>query len=390
MVGAYGNFMMQGGALYVMNAFMEPMCELNGWTRAGISTVLGGAALINVLSMPIFATLCLRMSPRLLMTAGGFLGGIMFMLLGQTTSLWTFGLAFGLLWVAAQACGGVVANILMNQWFVRHRGSALGVVNVGISLSGAILPLISLLLIDYFSVSMAYNIIGILCMLLGPLSWWFVRDSPQSLNLNPDGEAQATAEASAPQETLPWSTLFRMPNAYYVGLAMGIGIMTSAGIMSQLKPRFVDLGFDSYVAMGLMCTTALFAALGKYVWGMWCDVIKPLRCARLLMLANMAGLMLAFLPVNVWTVLAFCFVAGFGLGGFFTMLPALVAQVFGRKRFATVYRFVVFFVAVKSLGYPLLGFSHSLTGRYDAAYAILIALLFMAWLLLGRVRNPAE
>lgn len=36
-----GNFMLQSCALYVMNAFMEPLCEVNGWSRDAINAGMG-------------------------------------------------------------------------------------------------------------------------------------------------------------------------------------------------------------------------------------------------------------------------------------------------------------------------------------------------------------
>ena len=42
--------------------------------------------------------------------------------------------------------------------------------------------------------------------------------------------------------------------------ALVLGLLAAAGVLGQLKPRFADLGFSDYAAMGFMCLTALFAA----------------------------------------------------------------------------------------------------------------------------------
>ena len=49
------NLMLQGSAIYSMNAFMEPLCQQNDWTRMGLNLSLGLAALMGQLSMPLAA-----------------------------------------------------------------------------------------------------------------------------------------------------------------------------------------------------------------------------------------------------------------------------------------------------------------------------------------------
>ena len=147
-----GNFMLQGTVLYCMNAFMEPLCALNGWTRAELNVGMGLATLVGQIAMPLAAGLCARHSLRRLMTIGAFTGGIATILLGGTTSLPLFTLLFTVAWVSTQICGGVVGNALVSNWFHHFRGRAFGLANAGTSLSGVILPLLSMVLINTFSV----------------------------------------------------------------------------------------------------------------------------------------------------------------------------------------------------------------------------------------------
>ena len=140
--------------------------------------------------------------------------------------------------------------------------------------------------------------------------------------------------------------------------------------------------------MGFMCLTALFAAGGKYLWGWVCDLRTPLFSAKILMLANVFALGLAFLPQNPASVLLFATVGGACLGGFWTVLPAVVAHVFGRRRFVPVYRFVTVFITLKALGYPVMGFSYQWTGSYDAGYLLCTGILLACFLMMLTVREP--
>ena len=69
--------MLQGSVLYCMNAFMEPLCEVHGWTRAGLNLSMGFAALMGQLAMPLAAAVSARCSLRRLMALGALAGGVL-------------------------------------------------------------------------------------------------------------------------------------------------------------------------------------------------------------------------------------------------------------------------------------------------------------------------
>jgi MFS family permease len=78
--------------------------------------------------------------------------------------------------------------------------------------------------------------------------------------------------------------------------------------------------------------------------------------------------MLTFLPANVFTAFIFSLLCGLGMGGAWTLLPAVVVDVFGRANFLAAYRVVAFFLFMKSFGYIITGQAYQLTGSYDAAF----------------------
>ena len=250
------------------------------------------------------------------------------------------------------------------------------------------LPFVALVLVTLCDVRMAFLVIGGFILALAPLCWAVVRDTPEELGLSSDGVPPLASAAPISPIIVPWRNLLVCREAYCIGLSFGFGLLAAAGVLGQLKPRFADLGFSDYAAMGFMCLTALFAAGGKYLWGWICDLKTPLFSAKLLMIANVFALGLAFLPQNPTGVLLFATVGGACLGGFWTVLPAVVAHVFGRRRFVPAYRFVTVFITLKALGYPVMGFSYQWTGSYDAGYLLCTGILLACFLMMLMVREP--
>ena len=265
-------------------------------------------------------------------------------------------------------------------------------VNMGTSMSGVVLPLTALILVRSFSVPVATAFIGCgVLLILVPLCLLFVRDRPESMNLAPDGFPSAGNTAEAGRTVfIPWKDLLRNPECYRVGLIFGLGIMMAAGVVGQLKPRFSDLGFNDYTAMAFMCLAAFCGAMGKFFWGWVSDFLTPLKTTKLIIICNILGLSVAFLPANIYTALLFAVYTGGCVGGFWAVFPNAVAYVFGRDRFVSVYRFASAFVSIKALGYYVMGMIYEYTHSYDGAYAFFIGMMVLAFILLLFVHDPAR
>lgn len=382
------NFCLQGSGVYLMNALIQPLNEAYGWTRGELSLTMGLGSFCGIASMSLLMMLAKYTGLRAMMLAGAAIGSLCIILLGQLTELWAFSVAFTLLWICGQACGGAISNVLMTNWFSKKRGEAFGIANFGTSFSGAILPFVMLALLHCFGIPVATFFVGAVCMcVLVYFGWKLVWDDPKVLGMHPDGEAPSETKVEVKTENrLSLVALFKSTPATRIGFAFAFGLMTAAGVVSQLKPRFSDLGFSDYASMGLMCLTALCAALGKYLWGWVSDHIPVMLAARLLFICNILGLFIAFLPVNIYSSLAFAVGCGVFLGGFWTMYPAVVAHVFGKEHFSEAYSYTSLFVVLKSLGYVAMGMSFEYFMTYDMAFLFFGSMLFIGFALLTNIR----
>lgn len=386
------NFMLQGSAIYCMNAFMEPLCDQNGWTRMGINFSLGIAALMGQIFMPLAAWIGERVSLRLLTSLGALVGGLCTCGMGLVDNIALFTIFLILVWIAGQFCGGVIGNALMANWFSHYRGIAFGLANSGVSFSGMLLPAFCLLLIEKFDLAAAFIVIGLLTCLLCPLSWLLVRRNPQMLNLHQDGRKH---EPRKPKNQVPAPAvrgLLWQPAIWLIGIAFGFAFMCASGIISQLKPRFSDLGLDSWTGIWLAALSAGMATLAKFAWGWICDRLTPLLAARFLLLFCALSMLLLALPPTIWSLAAFalCFTAS--TGGLWVVLPALTAQYFGSANFLSSYKLISIFILLRCVSFPVMGISQALIGSYDLSDLLFSILLMISFILMFMLRsaNAAE
>lgn len=385
-VAFVANFVSTGTGFYVFNAFMIPLCEAHGWTRAqlNLAPMLGFAAIL--LGQFVFGTILAKVGPRLLMTLGPLLSSAAFIMLGRVDSLAGFFAFYMLLMVGWGAMGGIVANTVVSNWFERRRGKALGLATTGISFSGAVVPLVAAALVESSGLVAAFTYIGTGILIVSPLAWLIIRNTPESLGLRPDGGPAAAdtepelAETAASDHgedvRLYWTVprLMRCGSFWRLGLAYGLVFMGIAGTMYQLAPRFADMGFSPHHAMLLMSLAALMGTLGKYVWGHFCDHRDPRKVVALMMMLVGTGLGLGVAASSLAMVILFAMVFGFAMGGVVSTFAIMTAHLFGRRHFAQVFRLMAAFLALEVLGFLAMGQSYGRTGNYDSAFYIFICL----------------
>ncbi|MDY6905001.1 MAG: MFS transporter [Thermodesulfobacteriota bacterium] len=412
-VAFVANFMAVGTGLYAVNAFLEPLCQARGWTRTQVSLALMLGTPFGLTAQLVYGTLILRLGIKRLMVFGAIIAGTAFALIFRVSSLWQFYLLYILLYIGNGAYGGIVANAAVSNWFVNKRGKALGIATAGMTLSGAILPFVAMVMIVHLGMETTALIVGMAILSVAPLALLVIVNWPEDRGLLPDGETNHTVEMdTGPVNSsvaagivtpglsyeaiegdtgkTAWSLsqLLITPAFWKLGMAYAMTLIGVVGVMSQLKPRFVDIGLSDTAAMAMMAAAALAGTIGKYIWGLFCDYFSASRVAAAMMTVNAMGLVVALLAHSLTSMVAFVLVFGFAMGGVMSTYPAIVADFFGRTVFPAVYRYMALFLILQMLGYMIAGLSFDLTGSYDTAYAIFILLNVLGAFTVLSVRRP--
>jgi OFA family oxalate/formate antiporter-like MFS transporter len=379
------HFMSVGSGFYIFNTFMQPLCEVRGWTRTDVNLAIILGRIIKILGGLIYGSLVTRYGPRRLMTLGPIIGGLAFIFLLNSQWLWCFYVCSIILFIGNGSYGGVVANTAVNNWFKRRRGMAMGISTVGISLSGAVLPMIALWIFNNGDLTTSALCIGICILAMAPFAWFIVRDWPESSNSPSDEKMRQEFQSQQMQhitdknppdnenQLIDLPALIKDSRFWRIGLSYGFMMTGVVGVMTQLKPYFSDIGFSHMEAMVLMSSTAFMGAVGKCVWGILLDYFQYNRIVAMIALLNAIGLSFALLKWGYFTSLCFVVVFGFAMGGVLSTLPVIVASNYGRKSFPFVFKYISVFLILEVLGLVIAGQSFDRLGSYDFAYIVFIA-----------------
>ena len=389
------NFMSNGMSFYGWNAILPELCRLNNWSRTAVNIAPSLSAL-GVLAQPFFSRMVLKFGPRRMMLGSVFFSCASYALMARSHSLGLFYAMAAVLYIANVGINGLVPNTAVSNWFERYRGKALGISTSGISLSGAIIPLLLFFLLRHFSLGQA-------TLLNALLSWVLVfsaavvlmKDHPEEHGmfvdgLEPDAAPVLQSERKVEPCDLSNRELFRSRAFWNIGLAYGLMLPGVVGVMSQLAPRFKDIGFSGQRAMVMMSFAALVGAAGKVLWGWLCDKFDSRKVVSLSILCQLAGLLVLISSRSEGVLAMFIVLFGLGMGGVMSTLPVVAADFFGRNNFAKAYGYIALFLVFQSSGYLMMGGSFDLFGTYNYAYLGFIIFYLIALVLMLTARHPGE
>ena len=298
------------------------------------SFVAFGASLTFLCSgliSPFAGWLIQRFPLKALMLVGcGLLGGGLVLLATANSAMQVYASRV-LMGISLGFVGVLPCVVLVSNWFVRRRGTALGILLTGTSVGGVLIPPIATPLIGWFGWRMAMILVSLLIWLvLAPAIALLVRSRPSELGLLRDGDDDERADAAGTATGLAFSQALRTPIFWIFAMSAALIFYPIFVTSQQLILQTARIGFTAW--QGTFVLSGLFAVsvAGKFLFGFLSDRFAPVR----VMLVCTAVMFLStFLLLDLNAVTAFLFLVPFGLGygGAFVLIQRLVADFFGER-----------------------------------------------------------
>ena len=181
------------------------------------------------------------------------------------TNLWQFYLTLILARIILQGVINLTNNVVVAKWFVRQRGRAMAITNLGQRVGSATLPLFAQFMVSRSQGGWrsAAGGLGLLiwAIALAPVLLW-LRRQPSDLGLLPDGEdlQSASKDDNPPyfaDSSLTLGETLRTRTFYLLLLGFCIFTFVNTGILFNLLPLFSDRGLSSSQAIAILTTWSL-------------------------------------------------------------------------------------------------------------------------------------
>jgi MFS family permease len=350
-------FILLGPTYGTLGYFYTPWIKEFGWSHASVAITTTAFLLAQGAVSPVVGWLLDRIPAQIVMTAAaaavitGYLWG------STIHSFAPMVAAFALIGAGVSASTYVPAMMVAANWARERRGLALGIVLAGAALGGtALAPIFEALLLHYgWRVAM-------LCL---TVPMWLVA-IPTILVMVRTRPPQGAGARSVREETeaLP-------------GLALGPALMSMPfwmlvvtefiynvgyqGFVHHLMTYYIGAGFEAEHAALILTLLTLFTAVGAIGLGGFADRhgVRAVLIASLVGLAGGVAIVLGAVSKNYGTIYAAASMVAAGLfvGSCATLLPAILAEALGLKRYGTLWGII------RLLGWIGGGLGPFLTGR---------------------------
>lgn len=341
-----------------------------GWRRGDAALGYSLSWLLLLLFSPLSGRFSDRWGARLLVPVGGLILGGALALTGHVTALWHYYLAFGVLGAAGIGCIQTPAAAIVNRWFVRSRGAAMGVVSAGASASAIVFYPMNTWLILTFGWRVAFAVFGLVVALITiPLAALCYRNPPDGV----DDRRAAHAAAAAPASD-DWTLAMALrTSSFWAVFAMwALGVIGYQIVTTHQVAHAVDRGFSALTlgwvfALGGACTV-----VGNLLGGLLSDRWGRETVFTLGSVIGIAGIgSLAWLagPDDLPLLLLYA-ASGLGFGMRIALLAAIPADIFAGRHLGAILGAAHGGGGLGGLIGPFLGgWVFDVTGSYRIAFA---------------------
>lgn len=216
--------------------------------------------------------------------------------------------------------------VLVSNWFVDRRGTALGILLTGTSIGGVVIPPIATPLIAQYGWRSAMMLVSLLIwLILAPLILFLIRTKPETDALeNISDSMNALQHGYSLSEALCTSVFW----IFAIGAAL---IFYPIFVTSQqLILQAAKIGFTPWQSTFVLSGLFAVSVAGKFLFGFLSDKFSPYRVI-LLCTAIMFVSTFLLLDLNETTAFVFLVPFGLGYGGAFVLIQRLVADIFGQR-----------------------------------------------------------
>lgn len=370
----------------VLPLVMGPIHAEFGWDFKAVSAGVTVFGLIAALLAPVFGRLADRIGVRIVALASTLAFAVVFAAFWfLPPTLAGYYLFWAVLGVIGIGSTPVTWSRAVALWFVGNRGLALGLMLLGTSLAGLVVPQIATRAIDAGGWRLAFPVLALLPLLVSlPLGFAWFRE--------PTAAERPVAGGSG---GLDGATLGEAARSYrfWVLFASILIVALAYGGAHIHMAQMVGLhGFSRGTGASVIGVVALGILAGRVIVGLLFDRFwaPAVACASLLLPAVAAALLMGTAH-DLSRLMAGGFLLGFAAGAESDVIAFLAARYFGMRHYGAIYGWLYMPFGIGSAISPILyGAVRDASGNYDAMLGAAMAMFACGGLLLLTLgRYPA-
>ena len=356
---------------YSQGLFITELETAFGWTRSQLTLAFMMKTLGLAAASPLIGALVDKYGVRGPAIASYLCLGVCFVLLGVVVeSYWHLLILYALLAFFGAGTSPVMLTRVINGWFTRSRGLALGLTLTGTGLTATFVPAVLSRVIDQFGWRGGYMALGLLVLAVFPLVIALLKPNPEearTIACSTGAEVDGVSLQEARKSRLFWTLMF----SFFL-LASAI-----SGLLVHFIPLLISEGISRQDAATTAGLIGVAVILGRVLVGFLVDrLFAPYVAVGLFTLCAVGCLLLSVFGSAAAPFAAIAI--GLGMGGEVDLIGYFTVRYFGLTAYGRLYGWqYAGFIIGSGVGPLWIGISYDLTGSYSLALIISAVILFV-------------
>lgn len=379
-----------------------------GWTAGQVSWAYA-LTQAGPLMAPVVGILVDKLGPRRMVFFGLPVLGVGFVLFSQIRELWQLYTVFTGMGLGSIGCTWLPMMKMLNNWFDRRKTMAMALAAEGFMLSAMLVPLLLAWAIggtdpqisERFGWRATALFVGLACLALAfPLSR-LVRDRPEDLGLQPDGDAlpsNARVQAASGGYPMPdadwgysWWEAVRTRMFWLMAIGHAMALMAMTTLLVHLGLFLDDRGYSLQTIVLVVAVFTLAEAVFVLVGGYLGDKFAIRKIAFAFSAVLAVSVALLVMTSGTAMLLVFAALFGMGSGGPIAIMFSMRGRYFGRKAFGTITGISMLLASIPAAAGPVVAsVARDSTGDYDAAFLGLAAIALVGGIAFLMMGEPSQ
>ena len=362
---------------YSQGFFVGPVTSEFGWSPPQFFLSYTVLMCCGLFTGPLIGSIAQKRGLRVVGIAGLIGHSLGYILLSfNNGSLMNWYLNWALIAILGAGSLPIVWTGVLNNWFVKHRGKAIGVTMAGTGLGAFLLPPLVEFLISNYGWRTAYQGIGLGALLVSmPIVIALFKEKPDT---DSAGETQV-AENKVATWGMTSSEAMRTSRFWILGAVLFFTVIVIAGLLSNFERIMSEQGFERSSIAQIAAIMGLTVVVGRLLVGVLVDRFWAPGVAGICLAVPAVGVFLLHGEQSLEVALLASFMIGFAAGAELDLMAFLAARYFGLAHYAKIYSVLYATLAVCSGTAPMIFASaYDLTGSYDIGYLIALGLFLLS------------
>ncbi len=383
-----------GGSRFAFGLMLKPMSEDLGVSRSTLSLAVTMFMVVSAIAMPFVGRLVDRWSLRGTVAIGVVIGAAGLALMGQVHYSWQVFLVYGVVYALGNSATSIAPVVVMvSQWFIERRGAATSIAVSGNAIGQLVIVAALASALAALGWQSAYTVLAVVNIaILLPLVLLVVRPGPPpEAHAAPSADDDTLPESGSDPEVQPLTLRQALSSKPFLLL---VGIYTICGFQDFFVATHVvafaqDQGVGDVLAGNLLAWMGVMGLVGVLVAGLMADALGASRPTAVCFVMRIGIFALILLAQNTPAIMAFGLLYGFTFLMTAPLTVVFLSNIYGPHRLGTLTGTVSMIHQIMGgLGALAGGWIYDLTGAYDAAFVLMLALSLAATAMTLVVREP--